>query len=178
MAAPALCSATRAFGQATLPEIEKGPFDGSLEGLKAYQIPEWFKDAKFGIWAHWGPQSAAEDGDWYARNMYIETEPQYKNHLERFGHPSKVGHKEICRMWTADKFDPDHLISLYKKAGAKYFMSMGVHHDNFDLWNSKYQPRWNAVATGPKKDIVGMWKKAAQKQGLKFGVSEHLCPQL
>jgi alpha-L-fucosidase len=176
IAASALTPAIRSFGQNSLPEIEKGPFDGSLEGLKAYQIPEWFKDAKFGIWAHWGPQSAAEDGDWYARNMYIEGSPQYKTHLERFGHPSKVGHKDICRMWTADKFDPDHLISLYKKAGAKYFMSMGVHHDGFDLWNSKYQPRWNAVATGPKKDIVAMWKKAAVGQGLKFGVSEHLAP--
>jgi len=77
-------------------------------------------------------------------------------------------------MWTADKFDPDRLMELYKKAGAKYFMSMGVHHDNFDLWDSKYQPRWNAVAMGPKRDIVGLWKKAAQKQGLRFAVSEHL----
>src|ERR1035441_3782000 len=75
-----------------------------------------------------GPQSAAEDGDWYARRIYIEGTDQYKSHLERFGHPSKVGHKDICRMWTADKFDPGHLMSLYKKAGAKYFMSMGVHH--------------------------------------------------
>ena len=78
IAASALTPAIRSFGQNSLPEIEKGPFDGSLEGLKAYQIPEWFKDAKFGIWAHWGPQSAAEDGDWYARNMYIEGSPQYK----------------------------------------------------------------------------------------------------
>ena len=77
-------------------------------------------------------------------------------------------------MWKGDQFDPDHLMQLYKKAGAKYFMSMGVHHDNFDLWNSKYQPRWNAVATGPKKDVVGLWRKAAQKHGLKFAVSEHL----
>ena len=77
-------------------------------------------------------------------------------------------------MWKGDQFDPDHLMSLYKKAGAKYFMSMGVHHDNFDLWNSKHQPRWNAVATGPKKDVVGLWRKAAQKHGLKFAVSEHL----
>jgi alpha-L-fucosidase len=176
MAAPAIASTTRAFGQSALPDIEKGPFDGTLEGLKAYRIPEWFQDAKFGIWAHWGPQSAAEDGDWYARRIYIEGSDQYKSHLARFGHPSKFGHKDICRMWTADRFDPDRLMSLYKKAGAKYFMSMGVHHDNFDLWNSKHQPRWNAVATGPKKDIVGLWKKAAQQHGLRFAVSEHLAP--
>ena len=77
-------------------------------------------------------------------------------------------------MWTGNKFDADNLMSLYKKAGAKYFMSMGVHHDNFDLWNSTHQPRWNAVATGPKKDVVGLWRKAADKHGLRFAVSEHL----
>ena len=172
--APAVLLSRQSLAQGVVPEIEKGPFDGSRAGLEAYQVPEWFRDAKFGMWAHWGPQSAAEDGDWYARNMYIQGSPQYKDHLERYGHPSKFGHKDICKMWTADKFDPDRLMELYKKAGAKYFMSMGVHHDNFDLWDSKHQPRWNSVAMGPKKDIVGLWKKAAQKQGLRFAVSEHL----
>ncbi|MBZ5625053.1 MAG: alpha-L-fucosidase [Acidobacteriia bacterium] len=172
--APALILPRKTAAQDALPEIQKGPFDGTAESLKKYQIPEWFRDAKFGMWAHWGPQSAAEDGDWYARNIYIPTQAQYKDHLQTYGHPSKFGHKDICFLWKGDKFDPDHLMSLYKKAGAKYFMSMGVHHDNFDLWNSKYQPRWNSVATGPKKDIVGLWKKAAQKAGVKFAVSEHL----
>ena len=172
--APALLLPRKTFAQDDLPAIAPGPFDGSKESLKAYEIPEWFKDAKFGMWAHWGPQSAAEDGDWYARNIYIQDSPQYKYHVATYGHPSKFGHKDLCRLWTGDKFDPGHLISLYKKAGAKYFMSMGVHHDNFDLWNSKYQPRWNSVATGPKKDIVGLWKKAAENEGLKFAVSEHL----
>lgn len=172
--APGLILPRKSAAQDSLPAIEQGPFDGTAESLKKYQIPDWFRDAKFGIWAHWGPQSGKEDGDWSARNMYMQGSPQYKSHLERFGHPSKVGHKDICRLWKAANFDPDHLMSLYRKAGAKYFMSMGVHHDNFDLWNSKFQPRWNAVATGPKKDIVGLWKKAAQKYGLKFAVSEHL----
>jgi alpha-L-fucosidase len=173
--APALILPKKSLAQAALPEIASGPFAGSSEALKAYTIPGWFRDAKFGMWSHWGPQSAAEHGDWYARNIYIQDgNEQYKYHLETYGHPSKFGHKDICRMWNAAQFDPDHLMSLYKKAGAKYFMSMGVHHDNFDLWNSKYQPRWNAVATGPKKDIVGLWKKAAEKQGLRFAVSEHL----
>ena len=172
--APALLLPRKSLAQDVGPEIEKGPFNGTREALKAYQVPQWFRDAKFGIWAHWGPQSAAEDGDWYARNIYIQGSPQNKDHVARFGHPSKFGHKDICKMWTADKFDPDHLMQLYKKAGAKYFMSMGVHHDNFDLWDSKHQPRWNSVAMGPKKDIVGLWEKAARKQGLRFAVSEHL----
>jgi alpha-L-fucosidase len=172
--APALLLPSKSLAQDNIPEIEKGPFNGTREELKAYQVPKWFRDAKFGIWAHWGPQSAAEDGDWYARNIYIQGSPQNKDHIERFGHPSKFGHKDICKMWTAGRFDPDHLIQLYKKAGAKYFMSMGVHHDNFDLWNSKHQPKWNSVAMGPKQDIVGLWKKAAQKHDLRFAVSEHL----
>ena len=172
--APALLLPRKSLAQGAVPEIEKGPFDGTKKGLEAYQVPEWFRDAKFGIWAHWGPQSAAEDGDWYARNIYIQGSPQYKDHVARFGHPSKFGHKDICKIWTADKFDPDHLMQLYKKAGAKYFMSMGVHHDNFDLWDSKHQPKWNSVAMGPKKNIVGLWEKAARKQGLRFAVSEHL----
>ena len=156
------------------PEILKGQFVGTRESLKTYQAPNWFRDAKFGIWAHWGPQSGAEDGDWYARNMYIEGSPQYKFHLEHYGHPSKVGYKDVCTSFKGEKFDPEHLMDLYAKAGAKYFVSMGVHHDNFDMWNSKFQPRWNAAATGPKRDIVGLFKNAARKRGLKFGVSEHL----
>jgi alpha-L-fucosidase len=153
--------------------VAEGPFEGTRASLRAYEIPEWFRDAKFGIWAHWGPQSAVEAGDWYARNMYIEGSEQHAYHLKTYGHPSKFGFKDTIPAWKAEKFDPDHLMELYKNAGAKYFMTMGVHHDNFDLWNSKYN-RWNAVSMGPKKDIVGMWKQAAQRQGLKFAISDHL----
>jgi alpha-L-fucosidase len=155
------------------PTIANGPFQATRESLKAYRVPEWFRDAKFGIWAHWGPQSAPEYGDWYARNMYIEGHRQYKYHVEKYGHPSKFGFKDVIPTWKAEKFDPAHLMSMYKKAGAKYFVSMGVHHDNFDLWNSKFN-RWNAVNMGPKRDIVGEFRDAARKEGLRFGVSEHL----
>jgi alpha-L-fucosidase len=167
---------TPGFGQTNspAPQIPPGPFTASRESLGAYRVPDWFGEAKFGIWNHWGPQSAAEYGDWYARRMYVEGEPQYKHHLEHYGHPSKTGFADVIKSWKADKFDPDYLMGLYKKAGAKYYVSMGCHHDNFDLWNSKFQPRWNAAASGPKKDIVGLFKQAAEKQGLRFGVSEHL----
>jgi alpha-L-fucosidase len=154
--------------------IASGPFKGTRESLAAYSIPNWFADAKFGIWSHWGPQSAVEDGDWYARNMYIQGSKQYDYHVKTYGHPSKVGYKDLVPQFKAMRWDPDHLMDLYVKAGAKYFFSMGVHHDNYDMWNSKFQPRWNSVATGPKKDIVGIWKTAARKRGLRFGVSEHL----
>jgi alpha-L-fucosidase len=150
-----------------------GPFNPTRASLRSYEIPDWFRDAKFGIWAHWGPQSAVEYGDWYARNMYIEGHKQNKYHIEKYGHPSKFGFKDTIPAWKAEKFDADYLLGLYKKAGAKYFMSMGVHHDNFDLWNSKYN-KWNAVNMGPKKDIVGMFSKAAKKHGLRFAISDHL----
>src|SRR5580698_2702976 len=98
-------------------------FEATRESLRAYQVPEWFRDAKFGIWAHWGPQSAAEAGDWYARNMYIQGSPQYRYHVATYGHPSKFGFKDVIPTWRGDKFDPGHLVGLYKKAGAKYFVS-------------------------------------------------------
>jgi alpha-L-fucosidase len=158
---------------AEIPSIGKGPFVGTRASLRSYQVPDWFRDAKFGIWAHWGPQSAVEAGDWYARNMYIQGQKQYEHHVKTYGHPSKFGFKDTIPAWKAEKFDADYLLGLYKKAGAQYFMTMGVHHDNFDLWNSKHN-RWNSVNMGPKKDIVGLFKKAAQKHGLKFGISDHL----
>jgi len=157
-------------------EIVPGPFKGTRESLRNWTVPDWYRDAKFGIWAHWGPQSAVEYGDWYARNMYIQGHKQYEYHVKTYGHPTKVGFKDVIPTWKADKFDPDHLLGLYKRAGAKYFCSMAVHHDGFDLWDSKHQPRWNAVVTGPKRDIVGEFKKAAEKHGLRFAVSEHLAP--
>jgi alpha-L-fucosidase len=169
-----LAAAATAPSAGAAPQIPPGPFAGSRDSLNAYRVPDWFADAKFGIWNHWGPQSAAEYGDWYARRMYVEGEPQYKHHLEHFGHPSKTGFVDVIKSWKADKFDADYLMGLYKKAGAKYYMSMGCHHDNFDMWNSKYQPRWNATASGPRKDILGLFKQAADKHGLRFGVSEHL----
>jgi alpha-L-fucosidase len=153
--------------------IAKGPFKPTTESLKRYQTPEWFRDAKFGIWAHWGPQAVPGQGDWYARHMYLQGHPQYEHHLKTYGHPSQHGYKDIIPLWKAEKWDPEALMALYVKAGAKYFVSMGVHHDNFDLWNSKYHA-WNSVKMGPHRDVVDEWKRAAQKYGLRFGVSEHL----
>jgi len=153
--------------------IAPGPFKPTMESLKQYECPTWFRDAKFGIWAHWGPQAVPMDGDWYARGMYEPGNGHYKYHLDHYGHPTKFGYKDIIPLWKAEKWDPDRLMQLYKKAGAKYFVSMGSHHDDFFLWNSKLH-RWNAANMGPHKDVVGTWQKAATKYGLKFGVSEHL----
>jgi alpha-L-fucosidase len=154
-------------------DIASGPFSGSAASLKAYRTPDWFRDAKLGIWAHWGPQAVPGRGDWYARWMYVPGHPHYAHHLETYGHPSEKGYKDIIPLWKAERFDPDALMDLYAAAGAKYFVSMGVHHDNFDLWNSRHH-KWNAVAMGPRRDIVGAWRDAARRRGLRFGVSEHL----
>src|SRR5271165_2524120 len=91
-------------------KITPGPFKGTRESLRAWQIPDWYRDAKFGIWAHWGPQSGVEYGDWYARNMYIQGSKQYEYHLKTYGHPTRVGFKDVIPTWKADKFDPDHLL--------------------------------------------------------------------
>jgi alpha-L-fucosidase len=153
--------------------VAAGPFLPTMDSLKQYKCPDWFRDAKFGIWAHWGPQAVPMDGDWYARGIYEQGSDHYKYHIQHYGHPSKFGYKDIIPLWRAEKWNPDRLMQLYKKAGAKYFVSMGSHHDNFFLWNSKLH-RWNAVNMGPKRDVVGDWQKAARKYGLRFGVSEHL----
>jgi alpha-L-fucosidase len=128
-------------------------FNSSWESLEQYQCPEWFRDAKFGLWSHWDGYVVTEAGDWYARNMYIQGSSQYKYHLENYGHPSQFGYKDVIELWKADKFHPDSLVALFKEAGAKYIVSLAVHHDNFDLWDSKYQKR-NSVNNGPHINIV------------------------
>lgn len=142
----------------------------------------WFRDAKFGIWSHWGPQSVPMRGDWYARRLYlpkVHAETGEENtfsrrgfHEERFGHPSRFGHKDVIHQWKAERWDPDALMDLYVRAGAKYFMALANHIDNFDLWDSKHQS-WNAVKVGPKRDIVAGWAEAARRAGLPFGISVH-----
>lgn len=151
----------------------EGPFTPDWESLRRYECPTWFRDAKFGIWSHWGPQSVPGQGDWYARKMYIEGEKAYRWHVAHYGHPSKFGYKDLLPLWKAERFDPDALMARYVRAGAKYFVALAVHHDNFDLWNSKHHA-WNSVRVGPQKDIVGLWAAAARRHGLRFGVSEHL----
>lgn len=134
--------------------IPDGLFKPTWDSLAQYKTPDWFRNAKFGIWAHWGPQCQPEFGDWYAREMYMEGNGKYKYHLEKYGHPSVFGFKDVINEWKAENWNPGELLSLYKNAGAKYFMALANHHDNFDLYNSKYQ-KWNSVNLGPKKDLIG-----------------------
>lgn len=173
------CKAAPADVSKTVPPLPAqvalapGKFQPDWQSLETnYTCPEWFRDAKFGIWAHWSAQCQPEMGDWYARDMYIEGSSDYKFHVAHYGPQSQFGFKDIDNLWHAENWNPDAMMRLYKAAGAKYFMALANHHDNFDCYDSKWQP-WNSVNIGPKKDIVGVWAKTAKKYGLRFGVSNH-----
>ena len=156
--------------------VAAGPYSADWKAMnRLYQTPEWWRDAKFGAWAHWDPQSMPEQGDWYARGIYQEGSAQYRYHTNHFGYPSEYGYKDIAHNWVIDHWNPEELMNLYVEMGARYFMAMGAHHDNFDCYDSKYQP-WNSVNVGPKVDIVGTWEKVARQDGMRFGIGFHDTP--
>lgn len=147
---------------------------------KDYQFPKWYTEARFGIWVHWGAQSQpAEGGGWYARHMYMQNvgaetwgKNAYSYQLKTYGHPSEKGFKDVIHEWKADKLNTDELLKYFKSIGARYFVALANHHDHFDNFASTYQP-WNSVNVGPKKDLIGLFKKSAVKYGIPFGVSSH-----
>ena len=116
----------------------QGPFAATWESLLQYETPEWYRDAKFGIWAHWGPQCVPQDGDWYARNMYVPGSEQYEFHRAHYGSASRVGFKDLCPQWRLDGWEPEGLMERYQRAGAKFFLALANHHDNFDAWDSRH----------------------------------------
>ncbi|MDR2883419.1 MAG: alpha-L-fucosidase [Alistipes sp.] len=153
--------------------MKEGPYQPTWESLSQYgQAPDWFRDVKFGIWSHWGPQCQPEQGDWYARQMYLEGSRANRWHVENYGHPSEFGFKEVINLWKAENWNPEELMELYRRVGARYFFTLGNHHDNFDNWDSRHHA-WNAVNLGPKRDIIGDWERAARARGMRFGVSIH-----
>ena len=137
-----------------------------------FRVPDWFRDAKFGIWAHWGPQCVPEAGDWYGRLMYVQGHPAYDHHLRTYGHPADTGFIDLIGRWHAESWQPDALVRRYARAGARYFVALANHHDNFDTFDSAHH-RWNAARVGPRRDLIGGWARAARNAGLRFGVSNH-----
>ena len=154
--------------------IASGPYEPTWNSIEANYpgTPAWLRDSKFGIWVHFGPQAAGESGDWYARKLYVEGTSAYENHLKKYGHPSEVGYKEVLRDWNPAKFSPKALVDIYKDAGARFLIIQGVHHDQFDMWDSKYQA-WNSTRLGPKRDFHGEWEKASRAAGIRFGITFH-----
>lgn len=148
-------------------------YEASFASLRQFQCPDWYRDVKFGIWSHWGPQSVPMFGDWYARNMYIQDSEQYLYHLRHYGHPSKFGYKDICALWKAENFDPEGLMDRFCRSGARFFVAQASHHDHFFNYASRLN-RFNSVQVGPHKDICGLWKAAADRHGIPFGITEHL----
>ena len=138
-----------------------------------YRIPEWFKDAKFGVFIHWGVYSVPAYGnEWYPRNMYQSESDIHKHHVETYGELTEFGYKDFIPMFKAEKFNADEWVSLFKEAGIKYVVPVAEHHDGFSLYKSVGN-RWNSVNMGPKKDIIGDLKQASVKHGLHFGLSSH-----
>ncbi|MDR2863719.1 MAG: alpha-L-fucosidase [Puniceicoccales bacterium] len=138
-----------------------------------YQIPEWFKDAKFGIFICWGVYSVpAATNEWYARNMYQRGTPDFRYHVKKYGTQDKFGYKDFIPLFKAEKFDATEWVALFKEAGVKYVIPIAEHHDGFAMYDSDHNP-WNSVKMGPKKDIIGLLKTATENAGLIFGLSSH-----
>lgn len=154
------------------PDIPPGPYQPTWESLRAnWKTPEWFRDAKFGIFMHWGPYAVPAHGnEWYVSKMYGGTNTQWQ--INKYGPLDKFGYKDFIPMFAASKFNPDEWAELFRKSGAKYVMPTAEHHDGFALWDSALT-RWDAKDMGPKRDLIGDMAIAVRKAGLKFAVSSH-----
>ena len=153
--------------------ISAGPYSDSWDSLAAFRAPSWFAKAKFGIFMHWGLYSVpANSNEWYSRNMYIQGMPAFEHHVKTYGTQDKFGYKDFIPLFTAENFNPDEWISLFKAAGARYICPVAEHHDGFQMYKSEIS-HYNAYEMGPKRDIIGELKGAAEKQGLTFCTSSH-----
>lgn len=151
----------------------EGPFRPDWESLQKYEAPEWYKDAKFGIFIHWGAYSVPAFGnEWYPRNMYREGSDEYKHHIATYGPQDKFGYKDFLPMFKAEKFDPAAWAELFKKAGAKYVVPVAEHHDGFAMYDSGLSD-WTVARMGPHRDTTGELAKAVRAAGLHFGLSSH-----
>ena len=152
---------------------QAGPFKPTWDSLKTYKVPEWYQDAKFGIFIHWGAYSVPAFGsEWYPREMYKQGTKEFKHHAATFGAQSKFGYKDFIPQFKAEKFDPKAWADLFRKSGAKYVMPVGEHHDGFPMYNSELTD-WCAAKMGPKRDVVGELAGAVRAAGMHFGVSSH-----
>lgn len=152
-----------------------GPFQPTVESLDKYRVPEWYADAKFGIFVHYGIISAhntSYKGCWYGNFMYRGGHPVNKLHIEKYGPLDKFGYKDFVPMLSGSKLNADEWVGLFKEAGARFVVPVSCFHDGFAMWDSKLTD-WNAVNMGPKFDYDGLLSTAVRKQGLKFGVAWH-----
>ncbi len=153
--------------------IENGYFKDNWDSLMEFEVPAWYKKAKFGIFIHWGLYSVPEySNEWYSRNMYTEGMPAFEHHVETFGKQKDFGYKDFIPMFTAKKFDPKEWAKAFKESGAKYVFPVAEHHDGFQMYKSSIS-HFNAYEMGPKRDVLGELKKAVEQEGLAFCTSSH-----
>ena len=153
--------------------IDKGPFQPTWESLSAYEPPKWYRDAKFGIFIHWGIYSVPAFGsEWYSRNMYIQGSPEYEHHIKTYGKHSEFGYKDFIPMFKAEKFNADEWAELFQNAGANYVVPVAEHHDGFQMYRSEVS-HWNAYEMGPKRDVLGELKESCGSRGMQVGASSH-----
>jgi len=154
-------------------ELPAGPFDPTWESLHGYRVPQWYQDAKFGIFIHWGVYSVPAFGnEWYPRNMYIPGSPEFEHHVATYGPQSRFGYKDFIPLFRAERFDPDRWAELFRRAGAKFVVPVAEHHDGFAMYDCSLSD-WNAVKMGPKRDVIGELAAAVRRQWLVFGLSTH-----
>jgi len=153
--------------------IQSGPFRADWQSLRDYKVPEWYRDAKFGIFLHWGVYSVPAFGsEWYPRAMYIEGSDEYKHQLATYGPPDKFGYKDFIPMFKAERYDPGAWAKLFKEAGAKYVVPVFEHHDGFAMYDNELSD-WTAVKMGPHRDLWGDLAKAVRAEGMHLGASSH-----
>jgi len=153
--------------------VAQGPFQGNWQSLEAYQVPDWYRDAKFGIFIHWGVYSVpAFESEWYPRNMYLQKEATFKHHIATFGPQNQFGYKDFIPRFTAEHFDARHWAEVFRKSGAKYVVPVAEHHDGFPMYDCSFTD-WSAAKMGPKRDAVGELASAVRAEGLHFGASSH-----
>jgi alpha-L-fucosidase len=152
---------------------KQGPYRSDWESLRKYEVPEWYKDAKFGIFIHWGVYSVPAFGsEWYPRNMYRTGTDEYQHHIATYGPQNKFGYKDFIAMFKAQHFDPDVWARLFKEAGAQYVVPVFEHHDGFAMYDSGLSD-WTAAKMGPHRDLWGDLAKSVRAQGLRLGASSH-----
>jgi len=153
--------------------VESGPFAPSWDSLQEYEIPEWYLDAKFGIFIHWGVYCVPAFGnEWYPRQMYQRGTPHYEHHLDTYGPHTEFGYKDFIPMLTAEKFDAGEWAELFADAGAKFIVPVAEHHDGFAMYDCSFSD-WTATKMGPKRDIIGELATAVRNKRMVFGLSSH-----
>ncbi len=153
--------------------IENGKYKDNWQSLCSHKTPQWYCNAKFGIFIHWGIYSVPAFGnEWYSRNMYDKKSREYRHHIKTYGRHKDFGYKDFIPMFKGEHFNADEWVSLFKESGAKYVMPVAEHHDGFAMYDTKFN-RWNSVNMGPHRDVAGEIKSACEKQGLVYCASNH-----